>query len=502
MEKQTFAFVALFSLMLSSIGTAALYVDSFTVSPATLNPGQEGAVSFTIKNVIPAGSTSTTQLENVQVFYSAPAGIEYKSKSPYVVGTISVGGSSLVTVPFKVKNDAKGGAITAPFYISLKDDNALKTVNALISVTNPAILSFSSDHQTILSTDTINLTITNNGGAASRATLKISDDSDFSLLGKTSIYVGDIRDTVSVMVPLDSRNAKEGVNGIQFVISYTDDGGNSMNETKTLSVALKKEKADVVFSQQAPVVAAKDNKLLIKVANTGRALEDFKVYLDDTKIQARQSNQIKLGNLQAGEERDFSIEVFANAQPGVHATSFRLRWVEDDVEKEETISVPIVITSDADTAIFVDAKPTPIVVGGEHTLSVLVSNIGSYKINNVEVSLGDSKELDILNAQKSQYIGGLEADDFSTVQYKARVKTSQPGSYPLLVAVKYKDQSGEWVSKNSSIQLNIRPAEDGVKSADNGIVPIAIGAVILVGAGYWYFRMRKTGKPSPADKVK
>jgi hypothetical protein len=500
MGKQAFAFVALFTLMLSGIGTAALYVDSYAVTPSTLNPGQEGAVSFTIKNVVPTGSTSTTQLENVQVFYSAPQGIEYKSQSPYVVGTIAVGGSSLVTVPFKVNPDAKGGAITAPFYISLKDDNSLKTVNAVISVTNPAILSFSSDHQTILSTDAINLTITNNGGAASRATLKISDSSKFSLLGRTSIYIGDIKGAVSVEVPLDSRNADEGVNGIPFVISYTDEGGSSMNETKTLSVALKKEKADVVFFQQTPVVAAKDNMLSIKVKNTGRALEDFKVYLDDAHIKPRESNQVKLGSLQTGAEKSFTLEVFADAKPGVQATSFRLKWVEDDVEKEEIISVPIVVSSDADTAIFIDAKPTPIVVGGEHTLSVLVSNIGSYKINNVEVSLGESGALDILNAQKSQYIGGLESDDFSTVQYKARVKTTQPGSYPLVVAVKYKDQSGQWVSKNASIQLNIRPAEDGAKSADNGIVPIAIGAVALVGAGYWYFRMRKSGKPLTGDR--
>ena len=494
MVKQIFAFVALISLLLSGLASAALYIDAYTVTPSSLNPGQEGSVSFTIKNVIPTGSTSTTQLENVQVFYSAPAGITYKSQSPYVVGTISVGGASLVTVPFKVNTDVKGGAITAPFYISLKDDNSLKTVNAVISVTNPAILSFSSDHQTILSTDTINLTITNNGGAASRASLKIADGSKFSLLGKTSIYIGDIKGTVSVIVPIDSRNADEGVNGIPFVISYTDDGGSSMNETKTLSVAVKKEKADVVFSQQGQVVAAKDNTLLIKVKNTGRALVDLKVYLDDSQIKAKESNQVKLGDLGTDEEKEFSMKIFADAQPGVQATSFRLKWVEDDVEKEETISVPIVVTSDADAAIFIDAKPTPILVGGEHTLSVLVSNIGSYKINNVEVSIGDSDAFDVLNAQKSQYIGGLEADDFSTVQYKVRVKTLQPGSYPLSVMVKYKDQSGIWIEKTVTSQLNIRPANDGAKGNDN-TVPLVVGAVAVLGAGYWYFRMRK-----PAQK--
>ncbi len=490
--------LALALALLSGMPIAALYVDSYSVTPSTLNPGQEGAVSFTIKNIIPTGSTSTAQLENVQVFYSAPAGIEYKSQSPYVVGTISVGGASLVTVPFKVRPDVKGGAITATFFISLKDDNALKTVAAVISVTNPSLLSLSSDRQTVLSTDTINLTITNNGGAASRAILTLNGSSNFSFLGQTSIYIGNITKAISVSVPLDSRKVDEGVNGIPFVLSYTDDGGNSVSETKTLTIAVKKEKADVSFTQVEPIVTNKDNILRMKVVNHGRALEDFRVLLSDSQVQSKDNAQITLGSLASNEEKAFEIPVFVNEQPGVRIATFDVKWVEENVEKEETFSVPLAISSDAEVGIYLEAKPTPLAVGGDFTLSTTVSNLGSYKIANVVVAIEANQAFDVLNIQKEQYIGNLDNDAFSTVQYKIKVKpTVAPGDYPLAFKVRYKDQSGLWIEKEVNTIVAIRPASEGVQKDNGSGMLMIIGAVVLVGGGYWYFRMRK---PKPSAK--
>jgi len=491
MVKKIFAFMAL-ALLLAGAASATLYVDSYTVTPSTLNPGQEGAITFAIRNVIPTGSTSTTQLENVQVFYSAPTGIEYKTPSPFVVGTIGVSGSSLVTVPFKVRNDVKGGVITAPFYVSIKDATDLKTVNVAISVVNPAILSLGSDHQTILSTDTINLTITNNGGTASRASLSLAEGSNFSLMGKTSIYIGDIKGTVIVSVPIDSRKVAEGVTGVPFVLAYTDDGGNNVNSSSTLTLAIKKEKADVAFTQLEPIVTNKDNVLKMRVKNNGRPLDDFRVTLTDEKVKAKDSSQIKLGTLGTGDSKTFDIPVFVSQQPGVMSTTFEVKWVEDDVEKDEVFSVPVAISSDAEVGIYLEAKPAPIAVGGDYTLSATVSNLGSYKIANVVVALQDNGAFEILNIQKEQYIGNLDNDAFSTVQYKIRVKaTVAAGEYPLAFKVRYKDQSGLWIEKEVKTMVSIRPASEGAQK-DNGTgTLLLVGGVAVLAIGYWYFKMRK-----------
>ena len=300
-------------------------------------------------------------------------------------------------------------------------------------------------------------------------------------------------------MPLDSRKVDEGVSGIPFVLSYTDDGGNSVVESKTLPIAVKKEKADVAFTQAEPIVTNKDNVLKMTVKNKGRALDDFRVLLTDSQVQSKDNAQITLGSLDSDEEKAFEIPVFVNEQPGVRVATFDVKWVEENVEKEETFNVPLAISSDAEVGIYLEAKPTPLAVGGDFTLSTTVSNLGSYKIANVVVAIKDNPAFDVLNIQKEQYIGNLDNDAFSTVQYKIRVKSSiAPGDYPLAFKVRYKDQSGLWIEKEVSTTVTIRPASEGVQKSGDGTVYI-IGAVALLGAGYWYFRMRKAGKPSSAD---
>ncbi len=486
-------FLGVTLLLMAGVFSAAMSVETYTVTPSTVKPGEEGAVTFSVGNVLPSTATTTiTPLEDVSVFFTAVTGIEYKAQSPFVIGTIDSGGSALVSIPFHVLPTAKSGVITASFFISQKDKTDLKTVNAIIRVVNPPIITLSSDHQTILTTDVINLTITNNGGAASKFAIKLADSSNFSFIGITQVYVGDLAKSVVVQVPIDSRKVNEGLNTLPFVISYQQEGGDTANETKYLTVAVKKEKADVAFTQVEPIVTNKDNILRMKVKNTGRALEDFRVLLTDNNVKARDSSQIRLGNLATGQEKEFQVPVFAGVQPGVMTTTFSVKWVEDDVEKEESMSVPLAVSSDAEVGIYLEAKPTPLAVGGDYTLSVTASNLGSYKIANVVVAIEDSDAFDIQNIQKEQYIGNLDNDAFSTVQYKIRVGANIPaGDYPLAFKIRYKDQSGLWIEKVVKTTVTIRPASEGVQKDNGSGTLVLVGIVVLAGAGYWYFRMRK-----------
>ncbi|MCX6771721.1 MAG: hypothetical protein NTX79_06720 [Candidatus Micrarchaeota archaeon] len=494
MEKKIFVMFAFAALLLSGALSAAIAVGAYTVTPDTLKPGEDGAISFSISNVVPSSASTTTgQLENVQVFFGGTVeGLQFMGVSPFNVGTIDSGSTAQVSVAFRVLPTAKGGVITTPFYISQKDKTDLKTVNAIVHVVNPPVITLSSDHQTVLGTDEVNLTVKNNGGTASRLRLSLADGSNFSFIGTSQVYIGDLSGATTVMVPLDSRNVNEGVSSIPFVLTYQQEGGDETSETKYISVAVKKEKADVIFTQAEKMVTGRDNTLVLTVTNTGRSLANVEFYLEDANIQAKENKQVKLGDMTTGDEKKISMMVFVNAQPGVRSMQVRLKWTEDDVDKEETTYVPVVVNSDADAAIYIDAKPSPIVVGGDHTLSVTVSNVGSYKIQNVEVTLADSPDFEIFNAQRSQYIGGLESDDFSSVQYKVRVKALLPGQYPLTVSVKYKDQSGVWVEKNQTIQIAIRSPSDILPANGNGYaVPLAIGGVAVLAIGYWYFKMRK-----------
>jgi hypothetical protein len=487
-------FPALAILLLAGALCATLGVDAYTVTPSTLRPGEEGAITFTIKNVVPS-SGSADPLDDVQVFFSPSTGMEFKAKSPFVVGTIDSGGSAIVSVPFRVLSSAKGGVITATFYISQKDESALKTLNAIIKVINSPVLTLSSDKQTILSTDSIKLSITNNGGTASRAILKIEENSGFSLLGASQVFLGDIQNSTTVLVPIDSSNAKSGVRAIPFILTYQEEGGDTINATKYLTVSVKKESEDIIFTQEGKVVASQDNELSLRVKNNGKPLSNVRLFWTDSGLKAKQDNQVRLGDLATGAQATATFLVSAEGVPsGVQDSTLKLAWSEGGAEKEELLTVPIVVSSDADAMVYIDAKPTPVVADADLTFSVTVSNVGSSKIQNVEVTLEDSSAFDVFNVQRSQYIGGLEPDDFSSVSYKLRVKNVQPGNYPLNVKVRYKDTSGQWVDKQNSFDIAVRPADAAAKNG-NGSLPIYVGgAVVALAAGYWYFRMRKKEK--------
>lgn len=494
---------ALALALLSALVFPTLSVGQPSVTPSSLKPGETGVITISITNSLSSTSTTsggtttstTSALEDVQVYFSAVEGVSFTANSPIVVGSISSGSSIPVSIPFKITPNAKGGTVGVPLYVSEKDNPALKTVVAVISISNPAVLTVSTDRQTIFSTDSLNLTITNNGGTASRATLSIPDGSGFGLIGASSVYLGTLSGTTSVEVPIDASNADAGLNNVPFLFTYQQEGGSEVNVTKYLSLSVKKESGDLVFTQVGKVIASQDNNVEIMVKNNGKALSNFRIFWMDSELKAKESNQARLGDLAPGGTANAVFLVSADAAPGVRDAALKIAWTDSGVDKEESLTVPIVVTSDADVAIYVDAKPAPIISGGEHTLSVLVSNIGSYKILNVEAEVADSPDFQVLNAQKSQYIGGLEADDFSTVQYKVRFNAVASGSYPLTIMVKYKDQSGIWVEKSSTLQINVRSAEDAAPANGGGlgILPI-VGLVVVAGAGYWYFRMRKPNK--------
>ena len=479
-------------LLILGILFAPLSVDSYEVSPSTLIPGQTGSITITLKNIQPSGvSTITSAVEDVTLYYATAPGVQFLVASPIVVGTIEGGSTALAVIPIKVTDDATGGVVSPLFSIQQRDGTKQSLI-VPIKVVNEPILTISLDTQTFTGTNTFNMTITNNGGAAKKLTIKINNSNEFALVGQDQLFIDAVTHTEKTQIRIDSRNAPAGVATLVLSISYQDESGDTKTELKTIAVTVKKEKADVVFTQIAPLTTSKDNTLELKIKNTGRTLSDFRIILNDDKIKAKESNEIKLGDLKQGDERNIKVIVATDANPGVRDTKLVLKWWENDIEKEEETTIPLVISSDADVAIFLEAKPAPIVVNGDHTLSVLVSNIGSYKINNVEVALENGEVLEILNAQKAQYIGGLESDDFSTVQYKVRVKEQQPGFYPVTVVVKYKDQSGVLVEKNISSTLNIRPASDADKKTEGSPVPLVIGIVIIAGVAYWWYKKRKT----------
>jgi uncharacterized membrane protein len=506
--KVLFAFV-LFAGMLS----AGISVSGYTVSRDSFKPGEVGIATVTLVN--PAGSDRvsglTMTINNPQeiTVSSAPA-----------LADIGSGGSTVVSMPLKIRPDAKPGIyLLNVFFTGFMTQSGtgaqLSTTNTVsipVTVLNPPMLSFSTGTSVIGGIGSISLVITNNGGAARNLRISIPSTSTVTFYGlndtatkmcmehvltsksavalysTNEIYVGDATVTKLLNVTLDARSASDGAVDLPMALKYDDELGISHSDASTLHLTVKNEVLDLRFNQLQPLVTRQDGTLSLEVTNNGDALYDVRLSFTNTSMRLKDKNEIKIGDLGPGQKASVTGAVYNDLTPGLSLVGAKISWIERDIRKEQLVSIPLTIGSDADVSVYLDSKPSPLTEGQEHTISVLVSNIGSYGIDNVDVGM-NSSAFESLDITSRQYIGSLAKDDFFTVQFKVRVNAA-PGDYPISINVRYRDASGGWVAKTIDQTASVR----GIQSNGGGSTYLFAGLVALAAVLVWYFKFRKKGQ--------
>ncbi|MBN2477903.1 hypothetical protein JXB01_01295 [Candidatus Micrarchaeota archaeon] len=466
-----------FALMILGLVMASLGVTTASVSPDSIKPGGSGSITFTVSNSATAG----VKASGVYVYLYPQGPLDVQSSLS--LGDMASGSSTSVSVPFKVEEYAKSGSYLVSIkLLSQTTDAVFGTVT--VNVVNEPIFTLSADKKNVEETDTLSITIKNDGGSAKN--LRIKPQGDFALAGTDEVFVGNVDEETTVVLNLDSRSAEDGVNDLQLLFTYDDELGNEISETKTLKITVNKEGADILFIQNSEVITNKDSVLKMTLRNIGNIpLNELKISFESDDVKPKETSEIKVGNLGVGEDIAVSIPIFVSLSPGVNNVDVNLEWKEDGETKTDTVSIPITITSDAEVGIYLEAKPAPLISGQEHTLSVLVSNLGSYKIENVDVEI-ESDAFELLEVQQSEYIGGLENDDFSTVQFKIKVKEGYEGAYPLKIIINYRDLSGEWKEVIETKDIIIK----GMVSTGDGGLIFWIILLAIAGILVWYFKFR------------
>jgi len=472
-------------LALTCVSFAGISVTDYSVSKSFFKPGEPGVATVTISN--PTGSESVSSL--TMTLDSPP---ELAVSSPPKLADISAGGSTVVSIPFRVKSDARPGIylLTVVFQGYVRDAStslSRLTVNSIsipVTIVNEPEFSISTDKRLLSGVDDVVLTMTNNGGVANNVRIRVPGN--ISLYGTDQLYVGTVVDEKNISASLDSRNAADGPLDLVVMISYEDELGLTHDENTSLRMTVRNEKLDLTFTQQSEVITGQDATLTLQIRNNGaEPLEDVRLSFENSAMRLRNQNEIKFGDLQPGATATVSASLFAELAPGTNLVNSTITWIEKDIQREESRTVPITITSDADVGVFLEARPAPLTMGSEHTVSVLVSNLGSYPIENVDVALS-SPAMRSLDIASTQYIGGLQSDDFSTVQFIMKVNATSEGDYPVRVAVHYRDQSGEWKDKVITETVSVY----AVVAAPDNTLAILLGVGILA-VVVWYFKFRK-----------
>lgn len=494
-------------LLVAGLCFAGISVNSFTVSNNIFQPGATGVATVSVSN--PSGSG---QASSITMSINAPPEVIVTSTPN--MADISAGGSTVVTIPFTVKPDAKPGVYLinvffSGFVVQALTGQSLPTVNTAaipVTVVDSPKLSFSISNSTLTGIDNVSIIVSNHGGKAtnlkviiptallaaqnSTTASNISSGlvSEIQFYGMDQIFIPEIDEnqTIPVSVVLDSRNAPDGPTDVPLLLQYNDELGNLQSDTSSLRVTVRSENLDLGISQMSEIVTKKDSNLTIQIQNNGPdPLVDFRLSFPNSGISLKNQNELKFGDIQPGASVSVSALVSTDLPPGVNTIPSSISWIEKDVQKESTMAVPITVTSDADVGVYLEAKPVPLTTDQDETISVLVSNLGSYSIDNVDVSI-DSPAMQSMDISQKQYVGGLQSDDFSTVQFSMHVNATTAGTYPVNITVNYRDLSGDWKQKTFVQDINVfSPAQ-----SQQSPLPIIVG-VILIAIAVWFFKFRK-----------
>jgi hypothetical protein len=478
----------LFVLATLAMASFGITITSWSTDKASYEPGDSGYVALNV-----AMTTNLASDETLSGF-SAVTVTSYSSFTDYYqnLGTIS-GGSTIITVPMAIGANTPEGIFTVPVTVSgvaRIDENGAKSdkldsgvAAVTVKVVSKPVITLEASQKNVGKTGTIGLTV-----CARKGNPKNVEISSQLYLNGGRVFISSVSNCTTVNVDYDSSGLSEGTANIAFNLSYSDTLGGKYSEMAYIPMTISKEAGRFVISQSGAIANRKSDTLVFSVENKGEAIQDLRI-TPGSSITLTKSSEIEAGDLASGQKKSFSEAVYTSLEPGVNVANFTMSWKENGQEKSDTIGVPISVESDNPIDIYMEANPSPLTVGGEHTLSIVVANKASYGMDGVSVSI-DSNSFDVLDVEKRKFIGSINDDDFSSQQFKIRVTGSPPANSYVNITVSFKDPSGVEHTKTAQVPINIKAAEG---TGDGGLL-LVIGIAVVAVAAYLLFRKRKEAK--------
>jgi hypothetical protein len=484
---------ALFALMVFGLAFAGLSISDYSLSPEVVEPGTSGFLQITISN---GAQTDTVENVVIDVTSTEALGID----RGFVVGDLEAMSSVMISLPFTASEDISSGyytvevkatGITQEYYLDSNNEFKSRTetftkrASVPVQVVEQPSISIMLSEESVEDLTEEDFTFTNTGGKAKKIRVTVLNEG-IGFLNQDQLYVEELDATATVSATLDARGAQEGAAKLQLQLVYQNELGTEITETKEIPITVKKAEGDFVFVQEGTIVTGENENLQLKLTNEGKAVTNLRFTFQTDEVRLRGLNEYDVGSLDTDETKTLSVPLVADLPPGTQNVALYLTWEESGEDRMGTVTVPVEVISDSTVGVFLEAKPTPLTAGGEHTISVTVSNLGSYDIEGTTVEL-ESEAFTLLTIQPQQYIGGLESDDFSSVQYKIMVNYIEPGTYPAKVLVTFRDESGTWVTLEEETDISISEA---VAQEDPTITYLFVLAVIVV-VLYWWFKRKK-----------
>lgn len=492
----------LFAVMLLGLGFAGLSVDDYSLSPQVVEPGDSGVLEVTISN----GAESDT-VENVAITVSSVSALGIDRS--FLVGDLEAKSSVVVSLPFTASEEAASGYYvvevhavgrTREYYLDSnnqlksKIETFEKSASIPVQIVEQPVLSVAISDEVIDELTEEEFTFTNSGGDAKRIQVTILNEGiGFSNLGK--VYLASLEDEATVGATLDARGAEDGATKLRLQLTYYNEIGTEQSEVIEIPITVKKGEGNFLFVQEGTMLAGENGKLALELTNVGPSVSDLSITSGTEGVSLKGLNEYNAGEIPEGETTSFELSIVSNLDPGTQNVEFDLSWEENGEERTGSVTIPIKVVPDSAISVYLEAKTTPLTANSENTLSVTVSNLGVYDIQGTTLRL-ESEAFTLETIQAEQFMGELESDDFSSVQYDINVENVPAGEYPVVVTVSFRDASGEWSSIEREIPITIRgfgaTASEAGMGGNRGLnIPVIAGTVAIGAGAYWLWKKRK-----------
>jgi hypothetical protein len=441
---------ALFAVLLALVAfvSADAQITSYSVLPTTLKPGVAGSVTITVYN--PSATTLTAV-----VIYQGGEQFTFTSNRVQL-GDIGALGSTVITIPFTIKNDITPGIynLRLDAFWTEGSESHIKTFSIPISVTNPPIFNFSFTSIKPITPGekfTVHVQLRNEGGSISKISLTINSTS-FFFDGVSQVNLGDLATGLNTSFELPivaNASLQSGVQSVPLTVIYQDPLGSLQQTTIMISpVEVVKSSVDFILDAQAakrPVSPGDKTKLFINLTNTGNS----NAQAAKISVSSASSYFTTLGSSEkyfesiapnSKEQMEFEIGVSGAAPAGYYPLTITINYLNINGETQTPIQkqVGIEVGDAPQINITPSTNPAPLSAGGIYALSLQFSNTGNINIRALSVHIS-SDGFAVLSSPDN-YIGTLNLDDYSTVDYTIHAGSNlKPGVYPVHVTMLFRD---------------------------------------------------------------
>jgi len=494
--------VLIAALLVCGLASADIVPAGFAVSPATFRAGVSGTLSFTLTN------TGTRTITGIDLYGNGQSLTFLTDKTS--VGSLGPGASTSVTIPFRVADNAQAGVynIQVSAYWVDVDGQGYKTFSYPLTVSS--LINFQLDSLNISGQAspgqlfTVNAAIKASGGNARNVRLS-SVSQSFALSGSSEIQVGDVAEGSEALATIPfivGSSTAPGVYSVPMTVTYEDGLGSTQMAQLTVG-PVTVSKGSIFFAvstnqSEASIKPGGHLQVTVTIANVGNDDAKFvQVALAPTAtgFVLLNTGQQYLASIPAGATRAVSFDVGANTGilPGFYPFTLSIGFsdVHGVVQTPITQNVGLTVAGDAAIDVIAGASPSPIIPGKKYTLSLQVSNVGTFTLKSVRVHVSGSS-FDLLVSPNS-YIGTLNVDDYSTVTYPVYLHDdAAAGTEPFNVTITYRDASNNEQTLQTKASIDVLSADEAAKAYASGggtsPLTLAIGLVAVAAVAYFGYK--------------